>query len=64
MKKLADILAIAPVLKECNIVSQSGNREVYVEVDYATEGNKGAIVINVRSTREEIYQRETDKREA
>ena len=46
VRKFADILAVAPILKECNISEQSGDREVSVEIEYATEGRKGAVVIS------------------
>ena len=64
MRKLADILAIAPVLKLCNIRSQQGNRKVNVVVEYMTEGRMGAIVIRDRETGQEIHRRETGKQEA
>ena len=50
VKKFAEILAIAPVLKECDLYQQQGNRKVKIEVLYATEGSMGAIVILDRGT--------------
>ena len=64
VRKLADVLAIAPVLKECNISYQESNRKIYVEVNYSNEESMGAIVIFDTSTNQEIYRRETYKQEA
>ena len=72
IKKFADILAIAPVLKVCNFRQQRGNRKVKVEVQYATEERKGAIVIQEIWVdgdgyiigEQEIYRRETKKQQA
>ena len=38
VRKLADILATASVLKKCDISGQRGNREIKIEVEYATDG--------------------------
>ena len=62
VRKLADILAIAPVLKKCDIGYQEGNRKISVDVEYATEVSLGAIVI--KSSGQEIHRRETDKKAA
>ena len=64
VRKFADILAIAPVLKVCEIEQARDNRKIKVEVQYATEGIKGAIVIFDKNTNQEIHRRETDKQEA
>ena len=64
VSKFADILAIAPVLKECNISRQIAGRKVRISVEYATEGRKGAIVMRDKKTKQEILRRETDKKEA
>ena len=45
VRKFAEILAIAPVLKKCDIGYQEGNRKVSVSVEYATEGRKGAVML-------------------
>ena len=45
VRKFAEILDIAPVLKKCNISAQRGKRKIWVEVEYATEELLGAIVI-------------------
>ena len=63
VRKFAEILAIAPVLKKCNIVDSS----VKVEVQYATVGIKGSLVIwkidedGQIIGEQEIFRRETDK---
>ena len=44
VKKFADIIATAPVLKKCDIEFQSG-RLLVVVVEYASEGIIGSIVI-------------------
>ena len=64
MRKFADILAIAPVLKKCNIRHHRGDRKVSVSVEYATEGRNGAIVMSFEGTGQEIHRRETDRKEA
>ena len=63
MRKLADILATAPVLKKCNIKFPNYEGKIYVKVEYATEESMGAIVIMDHRTKEERYRRETDKQE-
>ena len=45
VRKFADILAIAPVLKKCDFRGQQGNKKVKVEVKYSFKKKKGAIVI-------------------
>ena len=60
VRKLADILAIAPALEACHFSSE----KIYVEVQYAIEGRKGAIVIRERKTKKEIHRRETDRQVA
>ena len=37
VRKLADILATAPVLKMCDISRKDKFKKIYVEVNYATE---------------------------
>ena len=59
--KLADILAIAPNLQECDIRQQQGNRIIKVVIEYATEERMGSIIIKDRETKAEIHRREIDK---
>ena len=59
ISKFADIIATAPVLKECNISPSM----VRVQVEYASEEKMGAIVIKDWSDYHEIHRRETDKKE-
>ena len=63
VSKFADILAIAPVLKKCDIVCPSGDRKVIVDVEYATKESIGAIVISNYKKGQEILRRQTDKKE-
>ena len=66
LKKISDILAIAPVLKYCNIKSSYSYKKIKFEVEYKTEEKKGSIKVfeielfgsNV------IHTRETDKQKA
>ena len=64
VRKLAFILAIAPNLKKCNIKGQGGNRKVFVVVEYAEDGRRGAVVMKDKETDQEICRRETVKQEA
>ena len=50
VRKFADILAISPVLKWCDIRIQSGDRKISVMVEYATEGRMGDVVISDKKT--------------
>ena len=48
VKKIADILATAPVLEKCNIQQQRGSKNIEVAVEYATEDSMGAIIVKKR----------------
>ena len=50
VRKLADILAIAPVLEKCYVTGQKGERKVSIEVEYMTEGRMGNIVMRDKQT--------------
>ena len=61
VRKLADILAIAPNLTKCDISGQQGSRRVNVAVEYVEEGRMGAVVVKARETGQEIHRSETAK---
>ena len=54
---------MTPSLKICNIDNQRGNRTVAVYVEYATETSLGAIIMKDKRTGQEIYRKETMKKE-
>ena len=64
VEKLADILKSALQLKKCVISYQQGSRKVKAEIEYASEGRMGCIVLSDRKTQQEICRRETSKTEA
>ena len=43
--KLADLLAISANLEECDFREQQGSREIKAEIEYASEGRTGYIII-------------------
>ena len=45
VRKIADILAIAPVLKYCNIKGDHGRGKIRAEIEYKTEETMGTIKV-------------------
>ena len=54
MLKMAEILQLASNLKQCDISNQEGRRKVKVEIEYASAGKMGSIVLLDQSTEQII----------